>query len=248
MLRRTALGFFMMTSMGWATGGRSQIEGLSRRSACRRDRRVYSGTVEQRERWSRAGLIHHEHLLFTEEGVFFPSTLRPGGVCGQHSGDSVAMLFGDPQWIVADQISRSNSCNGSHAGMLSAQLKDRVFVNELTDPVNENTHLGREMAVLRIHHRDGVLLYRPVRKHRHELSRVQVGSNDVDRRLYDSKTVEPGGNIGLMIIDCEDTVESQHNSLSITCELPVEDSSRPVRHVVDAAMGGQLICTSSDPI
>ena len=63
--------------------------------------------------------------------------------------------------------------------------------------------------------------------HRNELPGVQVGWNDIVRRLYDSNTVEPGGNIGLMIIHCEDTVECQHNFLSLTCELPVEDS--PVR-------------------
>ena len=34
----------------------------------------------------------------------------------------------------------------------SALLKDRVLLNELADPVDENTHLGREMAVLGVHH------------------------------------------------------------------------------------------------
>src|SRR5258708_7353939 len=130
--------------------------------------------------------------------------------------------------------------------LLSAQLKDRVCAHELTDPVDENTHLGRQMAVLWIHHRYGVLLYRPVRKHRHESTRFQVGSNDIVCRLYDSEPAEPGGHIGLMIIHRENTVECQHNSLSIPRELPVEDSSRSVRHVVDAAVGGQLIGTARD--
>jgi hypothetical protein len=44
------------------------------------------------------------------------------------------------------------------------------------------------------------LLYRPVRKHRNELSRVQVGSNDIVGHLNDSKAAETGGDIGLMII------------------------------------------------
>src|ERR1700722_17925905 len=113
---------------------------------------------------------------------------------------------GGIRWLALDTIDAVATlrAGGRHP---SAQLEDRVCLNELTDPVNKNTHLGREMAALWIHHGYGVLLHRPVRKQRNELSRVQVGSNDIVGHLNDSKAVETRGDIGLMIIYCEDTVE-----------------------------------------
>jgi hypothetical protein len=106
-----------------------------------------------------------------------------------------------------------------------ARLEHRILLSQLADPVDEDAYLRREMAALRIHHRYGELLRRPISEHGHELPRLQVRARHVVRNLHDSKTHQCGGYIRVVIVHGQDTIECELNLLPVSRKLPIDDSS-----------------------
>jgi hypothetical protein len=109
--------------------------------------------------------------------------------------------------------------------MTLARLQNRLLLNQLAHPVDEETHLGREMTAFRVHDQDGVLLRCPVSKHLRELPRFQVRTRDVVRDLHDSKAHQTGDEISVVVVDRQYAVEGELDFSPVLRELPIEDSS-----------------------
>src|SRR5712664_2036185 len=105
------------------------------------------------------------------------------------------------------------------------RLEDWILLYQLTDPIDEDAHLRREVTALRIQHRDRDLLRRPVSEHLYELPRLQIRSGHVVRYLHDSKTHETGDEIGIVIVDSQYAIECELDLLPVSREFPVQYSS-----------------------
>src|SRR5260370_16117451 len=99
-----------------------------------------------------------------------------------------------------------------------ASLENWILLNQIAHPVDEDAHLCREVTALRIHHRYGELLRRPVSEHLYELPRLQVRSRHVVRHLHDSKTHETGDEIGVVIVDSQYAIECELDFLPVPRE------------------------------
>src|SRR6267154_5656982 len=136
---------------------------------------------------------------------------------------------------------RDGDCSLSAHRVPLARLEDRILLNQLAHPVDEDAHLRREVTASRVHHRYRESLRRSVSEHLHELPRLQVRSRHVVRDLHDSKTHETGDDIGVVIVDSQYAIECELDLLPVSRELPVEDSPGAIRNIVDASVGGQLL-------
>src|SRR5258708_13844218 len=112
------------------------------------------------------------------------------------------------------------------------RLEDWILQNQLAHPVDEDAHLRREMTAFRVHHQYGKRLRGPVREHLFELPRLEVRLRHVVRHFHDSKTLETGDEIGIVIVDGQYAIECEPDFLPVPRELPAEDSSTPIPNIV----------------
>ena len=70
---------------------------------------------------------------------------------------------------VSQQKSFLFGCPSADRLLALARLQNRLLLNQLAHPVDEETHLRRKMSAFRVHHQDGVLFRRPVHEQLCEL-------------------------------------------------------------------------------
>src|ERR1700681_3854026 len=111
---------------------------------------------------------------------------------------------------------------------------------QIRNPLDEHAHLGRKVAVLRIHDPHGQRVYLPVGQHARELPAGNGILHHESRGLHDPQAGEPRFKISLAIIQSHDTIELEIDALAVLAEIPPHDPPRLRREVAYAAMAHEV--------
>src|ERR1700730_4080370 len=130
------------------------------------------------------------------------------------------------------------------AGLRVRSVEPRLLsdppAHQIRNPLDEHTHLGRKVAVLRIHDPHGQRVYLPVGQHASQPAAGKCILHHESRGPNDTQAGEPRFKISLAVIQSHDTIELEIDALAVLAEIPTHDPPRLRREVAYAVMAHEV--------
>src|SRR5450830_733500 len=163
-----------------------------------------------------------------------------GEACLEHAfGDVV--LFDDGTDGVAFRLGGEVAFLDVGGDAHLAALLQRAGGEQFGDPVDESTHLGRQVAVVQIDHGNRHWYRLPLRQDFDQAAVFEVRLNHVQRRLHQAKTLQRAGDVGVAVVDGQLAGHLHLDGFAIHHEVPVDGATGAAGEIMHRLVALQIV-------
>src|SRR5450830_1522316 len=163
-----------------------------------------------------------------------------GEACLEHAfGDVV--LFDDGTDSVAFRLGGEVAFLDVGGDAHLAALLQRAGGEQFGDPVDESTHLGRQVAVVQIDHGNRHWYRLPLRQDFDQAAVFEVRLDHVQGRLHQAKTLQRAGDVGVAVVDRQLAGHLHFERRAVDHEVPVDGAAGATGKVMHRLVVLQIV-------